>query len=65
MIDFQTPDQVAERLGITKQTLSRMRTRGDGPRYSRIGNRVVYRPASVDEWLASLPEFRSTSEENV
>jgi len=54
-------DKVAELLGLSKSTLAKMRLSGNGPVYSKLGRRVVYRPEDVDAWIASR-RFRSTSE---
>lgn len=54
-------DQVASRLGLSPSTLAKMRLSGDGPTYSKLGRRVVYRPEDIDTWIASK-RFRSTSE---
>jgi len=32
------------------------RSRGKGPRYARIGKRVLYRRSDVEEWLTSTFE---------
>ena len=53
--------QVADQLGLSESTLAKMRLSGDGPPYSKLGRRVVYRPDDIDAWLASN-RFRSTSE---
>ena len=54
-------EKVADLLGLSKSTLAKMRLSGDGPIYSKLGRRVVYRPEDVDAWVASR-RFRSTSE---
>ena len=44
--------QAAERLGTSVRALERLRSSGDGPRYCRIGPRLVgYRPADLNTWL--------------
>lgn len=54
-------DQVATRLGLSISTLAKMRLSGEGPTYSKLGRRVVYRPADLDIWIEAN-RFRSTSE---
>ena len=55
-------DDAAEYIGIAPPTLAKMRMRGDGPKYSKISNRlIIYRKADMDEWLESK-QFNSTSE---
>ena len=54
-------EQVAERLGLSTSTLAKMRLSGGGPAYSKLGRRVVYRPADIDAWV-NANQFRSTAE---
>lgn len=46
--DEMTSDQVAERLGVQSQTVRAWRLRGAGPRFMKVGRRVVYRSADVE-----------------
>lgn len=46
--------QVAQRLGISENTLRYWRKSGSGPPGFRMGRRIVFRPADVDAWLARL-----------
>lgn len=48
-----TPDEVSTRLGITLDGLARWRQRREGPRHLKVGNRVRYRPADVDAYIAA------------
>lgn len=43
--------QVAELLGVSVQTVARLRKRGVGPPYVRVGRRIVYRLTAVNEWI--------------
>lgn len=43
----------ASYLGLSHRTLEKWRTRGVGPAYSRIGRRVVYRRADLDQFVAA------------
>jgi predicted DNA-binding transcriptional regulator AlpA len=57
------PRRAAEYLGIGKSTLDKMRVAGTGPRYAKVGPRiVVYDVADLDQYLADRLQ-RSTSEE--
>ncbi len=47
--------------GSTASTFEKLRLHGGGPVYSKIGRRVVYRLADLDEWLAANRR-RSTSD---
>ena len=41
----------AERLGLSKSTLEKMRCDGRGPRYLKVGKRCFYRPADLEAYL--------------
>ncbi len=45
--------QLARRLNISIKSLSRMRQNGTGPRFLRIGSKVVYRLSDVLEYEQS------------
>lgn len=48
-------DDAARYVGISPSTLSKMRLRGEGPPYARIGKRiVVYDKHDLAEWLGSM-----------
>ena len=47
--------------GSSASTFEKLRLTGDGPVYSKIGRRVVYRIEDLDAWLASKRR-RSTSD---
>lgn len=47
------------RLG--KPTLERLRLKGDGPKFCKLGSAVRYRQTDLDDWLESRL-VRSTSE---
>ena len=61
MISNLTPQQAADAVGISKSTLAKLRLKGDGPKYLKIGKSILYRPNDVEEWMASRV-FNSTSE---
>lgn len=48
---FLNTTQAAVRMGIKRLTLARWRTEGKGPRYHKVGGRVLYDPDDIDEWL--------------
>ena len=56
-----TLTEVAKLTRLSKRTLERMRVTGDGPRFCKLGRRVVYRLADIDAWVASRV-VTSTSE---
>ena len=45
----RTPE-AARFLGLSGRTLEKHRTYGTGPRYSKLGGRVVYRMADLQNW---------------
>src|ERR1700741_3568283 len=46
---LRTPE-VARMLGVSNRTLEKHRTHGTGPRYRKLGGRVVYTIADVPAW---------------
>lgn len=36
---------------LSAATLKKYRCSGTGPRYARIGSKIVYRPSDLDAWL--------------
>ncbi|HWB74869.1 MAG TPA: helix-turn-helix domain-containing protein [Nannocystaceae bacterium] len=40
----------AELVGLSPHTLKKLRQRGGGPRYCKLGRRVVYRIADLRAW---------------
>lgn len=52
-----TPEQTAARLGVRTTTLATWRSRGNGPKFIKIGQgpigRIRYRNADIEDWLAS------------
>jgi excisionase family DNA binding protein len=48
--------EVAQRLGISIQTLYAFRKHGRGPRGYRIGGRVQFRWSEVDAWVQQQRE---------
>lgn len=51
-----TTDQAAQYLGLAKSTLQNQRSAGVGPRFKRLGRSVRYARATLDEYVANLPE---------
>jgi predicted DNA-binding transcriptional regulator AlpA len=43
--------ETAEYLGISVSTLSKRRVFGDGPKYLKLGRRVVYDTRDLEAWL--------------
>lgn len=58
--DWLTPDQVATWLGMSVDSLSQLRYRGRGPRFSKpTARRVLYRRDDVTDWLNSRVRART------
>ncbi len=56
------PPEAAEYIGLAESTLAKMRVRGDGPAYFKVGGRAVfYDVTDIEQWLASRKR-RSTSD---
>lgn len=54
MSDFLDEGALAERLSLSRRTLQRFRTTGDGPRFVKLSQRRVgYRVADVEAWAAA------------
>ena len=48
-----TAKVAARQVGLSESTLAKLRLNGNGPVYCKLGRRVVYRPADLDQWLES------------
>lgn len=59
---YLTPRQLAERWGLSTGTLANWRYRGQGPRFIRLSNRVLYPVDQIRsfEELASWPSTDSS-----
>lgn len=53
---LMTPDDLAEYLGVTIHCVYAWSSRGGGPRITRVGARLRYRPADVEAWLDRMSE---------
>ena len=61
MITFWTPEETAKVLRTSPRTLERRRLDGTGPKFVKLGGRVLYRPEDVSAW-ADARTFASTAE---
>ena len=50
---LQSPQQVADHLGIPLQTLYGWRTKGTAPRAVKVGKHLRFRPEDVRAWIES------------
>ncbi|MCV2889438.1 helix-turn-helix transcriptional regulator [Ruegeria aquimaris] len=51
LADWISREQLAYALGLTTDTLSRWEARRKGPPCTRIGRKVYYRRAAVQDWI--------------
>ena len=59
---FMLPPEAAAYLRLSPSTLSKMRLRGTGPAYTKLGERLVgYERQHLEEWLGAHLR-RSTSD---
>ena len=59
--ELLTTGEAANDLRLSPRTLERYRVTGAGPRFLKIGRRVVYRRSDLDGWLKTKSR-RSTSD---
>ena len=59
--NYLKPREAAVYLGSAVSTLAKLRVRGDGPVFLRLGKSIRYRKSDLDAWMA-LSASRSTSE---
>ena len=62
MCSYLSTRQLAKRLQLAPITLAIWRCEGRGPRYRKIGSRVLYDELDVTEWLDS--RARQSTREN-
>jgi excisionase family DNA binding protein len=53
-----TPEELADYLGVTLHCVYAWSSRGGGPKVLRVGARLRYRPADVEEWLDRVTDGR-------
>lgn len=49
--------------GLSRQTLAKLRVYGGGPRYIKIGRRVIYDTRDLDAWLDSRKRSSTSDSE--
>jgi excisionase family DNA binding protein len=60
-IDLWTVSEAANALGVSVSSLNKWRTTGEGPPFVRLGQRVRYRPADIECWLATQTRISTSS----
>jgi len=58
---YLTPGQAADRYRLSTNYLKKLRCLGGGPRYAKIGRKIVYDTADVEEWFEAR-KVASTSD---
>ncbi|MBF0184490.1 MAG: helix-turn-helix domain-containing protein [Magnetococcales bacterium] len=43
----------AARIKLAASTLAKMRTYGNGPRYAKVGGKILYKVSDLDTWIES------------
>ena len=59
--DLLATREAAALVGLSPRTLERYRVTGEGPRFLKLGRRVVYPRLELDSWLSTKVR-RSTSD---
>ena len=52
-VDLLTTYEAAESLRLKPETLTAWRTRGGGPKFVRLGRRVLYRRTDLDAFIVA------------
>jgi len=50
-----TPRQAADLYNLNLGTLANLRTQKRGPQFFRVGRKIFYRPADIEDFLFSNP----------
>lgn len=58
---YLQPHQLAELRGCSERTLAREREAGAGPKFVKLGRKILYRRATVVAWMAEQ-EVESVAE---
>ncbi|SEP20844.1 Helix-turn-helix domain-containing protein [Salinihabitans flavidus] len=60
LAEWISRDDLARELNLTPDTLGRWEARRQGPPCTRLGRKVFYRRASVQDWLRAQEQARTT-----
>jgi excisionase family DNA binding protein len=63
-MDTMSINQAAETLGLSRSTLARLRISGGGPRYVKLGRKVLYLTEDMQAWLDSHRRWSTSQELN-
>ena len=53
-------EQLAKLIDISPRTLQRWRLEGKGPKYFKLGSRVLYSEEQINEWLCKCQTSSTT-----
>lgn len=51
LADWLSREQLARELGVKPDTLARWEARRQGPPCTRIGRKILYRRAAIQDWI--------------
>lgn len=61
MTSLLSTQAAADRTGLARQTLAKLRSIGGGPPFRKLGARVFYPLGDLEAWIESHPLRSSTS----
>jgi hypothetical protein len=56
-----SPLVIAQMFDLNEGTLANLRSKKQGPKFYKIGRRVLYRPSEVESWLTANPVLTTDS----
>jgi len=57
-LPFLRTQEAARFIGLSCRTLEKHRIYGTGPKYSKVGGRIIYAVSDLREWVESAPSAR-------
>lgn len=57
-----SPNEVEEVFGLKAGTLANLRSLGRGPKFLKVGRKVLYAKADVERWIRKVSEVKATGE---
>ena len=55
-------EEASNYTGLSCSTLNKLRCSGGGPRFAKVGRRVIYNVADIDVWLAKHLKTSTSSQ---
>lgn len=56
-----SPEEICSMFGLNPGSLANMRSKRQGPKFYKIGRKVLYRPAEVERWITETPVLTTDS----